>query len=80
MIITLHRKGHLEGTHPLQLNEPKSGQTEPSRPSLGNQLNRVFLIVPCAIRQNPCRGSLCWSVGVNSESYQQEKRPIMMKF
>ena len=45
MIITLHRKVHLEGTHPLQLNEPKSGQTEPSRPSLGNQLNRVFLII-----------------------------------
>ena len=29
MIITLHRKGHLEGTHLLQLNEPRLGRLNP---------------------------------------------------
>ena len=71
MIITLHRKGHLEGTHPLQLNEPKSGQTEPSRPSLGNQLNRVFLIV--SLCHSP--GPLSWvSVLVGGSELREQSR------
>ena len=71
MIITLHRKGHLEGTHPLQLNEPKSGQTEPSRPSLGNQLNRVFLIVSLCHSPDP----LSWvSVLVGGSELRKQSR------
>ena len=81
MNIISSRKGHFEGTSPLHVNEPESGPIETSRPSLGkrqldtgSQPNRVFLIVPCATRQNPCRGSLCWPVGANSGSNQKENR------
>ena len=78
MIITLHRKGHLEETYPFHLTESKPGPRFTYRPSLGIQLNRVFLIAPCATRQSPCRGSLCWPVGANSGSNQKESRPMHM--
>lgn len=52
MVITLHRKGHLEETYPLHFTKSKSGPRFTYRPSLGIHLNRVFLIAPCATRQN----------------------------
>ena len=72
MIITLHRKGHLEETYPFHLTESKPGPRFTYRPSLGIQLNRVFLIAPCATRQNPSWG-LCAGLWMRTQGAIKRK-------